>query len=966
MKALIAVAMVGLTAVAVATTPAAGSDVQWTCNLIARPIGFGGHPLDTGCYFGVMPGATDDYDEGVDNKKPPPPFGDYIYAFFQRPAWQAGAIMNDWRAPLPEGTTKEWGADPLNPAFPAVDCWLVTTTMSAGDSGCPDPCGQGETYPVAISISITWEFGVSIYPPPLLPPEDYTFTVKYAGGIRPKPEGCAEPGVTVPPIGTCWDMKATPEIVVPVWPTDFHPFTADCSDQAPSDSARFIFIVTNPDAGPVCQLVMTPDQPLASPAEYQFSAIPSGHAPFGIAWDFGDGGSAAGSPVTHTDLNDGDYPVTCTVVDVTGAVNTCAAVAQVTGAANRPPACCFAYSPSRPDTTMVIRFADCSTDPDPGHAIAAWAWDFGDGGQSSEQNPLHQFAAGDYDVCLTVTDSANAPLSATCCQTISVAEAPRRCAAGIIHTVAGGGTPTDGWGDGGPAVAASLHWPLGVTRDANGDLYIADTFHQVVRKVDPAGVITTIAGTGTGYYSGDGGPATEAELYRPSDVAVASDGSVYISDPWTYRVRRVAPDGIITTVAGRGPGGWPGWGDSGPGTEATLAGPRGLAFGPDGCLYIADASDYGYDRYAGRVWRLDANGIITVVAGGRYSRADGIPATESGLAEPMDVAVGPDGTIYIADRYDRRVRKVDAAGIISTVAGRDLATGGTIGVPLRSPYGVALGSDGSLYISDQGPDLVYRLGPDGAATLVAGGGDPPDGVGDGLPASEAALDGACRLAVTDDDTVYVADAGHSRIRSIGPWGPCYTLSHDPPSPTTGQVVAFSADAADPHGRAFTCAWDFGDGSGAAGSNVAHVYAAPGVYHTCLTVTNELGNRGISCTEVLVTCSGEADAEVVAVLAPTILRISRQSSVIVLLRNRGPTSCAARLELCDAGTGKVLGARTITLPASNGGRISVQVVPIRWHRADAGRCRLEARVSPLAVCDPQPGNNAAAAPVRVMR
>ena len=174
-----------------------------------------------------------------------------------------------------------------------------------------------------------------------------------------------------------------------------------------------------------------------------------------------------------------------------------------------------------------------------------------------------------------------------------------------ITTIAGTPPRAPG-GDGGPAVEAKLSSPAGVAVDGAGNVYIADWGNRRIRRVDPSGIITTIAGTGESGSSGDGGPAVEAKLSSPAGVAVDGAGNVYISDPGDYRIRRVDPSGIITTIAGTGVRGF--IGDGGPAVEAKLDGPRGIAVDGAGNVYIADSG-------SNRIRRVDASGIITTIAG---------------------------------------------------------------------------------------------------------------------------------------------------------------------------------------------------------------------------------------------------------------------------------------------------------------------------------------------------------------
>jgi RHS repeat-associated protein len=284
--------------------------------------------------------------------------------------------------------------------------------------------------------------------------------------------------------------------------------------------------------------------------------------------------------------------------------------------------------------------------------------------------------------------------------------------------------------------------------------------------VGPDGIITTVAGNLNSGYSGDGGPATEARLDRPHGVAIGSDGSLYIADPDSHCVRRVGPDGIITTVAGNGIQGSSG--DGGQAIEAQLASPWGVAIGSDGNLYIADPA-------SNRVRRVGPDGIITTVAGTGISgySGDGGPNMEARLNYPYGVSIGSDGSLYISDNGNNRVRRIGLDGIITTVAGN--RTGGFSGdggqatqAQLNNLLGVvATGSDGNLYIADYANNRVRRVGPDGIITTVAGNGN-YGFFGDGGPATQAPIFYPTGVAMGSDGSLYIADYGHNRVRRLAP------------------------------------------------------------------------------------------------------------------------------------------------------------------------------------------------------
>jgi len=236
---------------------------------------------------------------------------------------------------------------------------------------------------------------------------------------------------------------------------------------------------------------------------------------------------------------------------------------------------------------------------------------------------------------------------------------------GVITTVAGDGRVSFG-GDGGPATRASLYEPKGVAVDEAGNLYIADTFHHRIRKVDRAGIITTVAGNGVSGFSGDGGPATQASLNFPYDIAPDSSGNLYIADNGNYRIRKVSAKGIISTVAGNGQGGFSG--DFGPATEAALYSAGGVAADGSGNLYIADLGNY-------RIRKVSANGIISTVAGNGVAgfSGDGSAATQASLRGPIHVALDAAGNLYIADAGNHRIRRVQMAPAPGFPAGLSMA-----------------------------------------------------------------------------------------------------------------------------------------------------------------------------------------------------------------------------------------------------------------------------------------------------
>jgi uncharacterized protein (TIGR03437 family) len=337
----------------------------------------------------------------------------------------------------------------------------------------------------------------------------------------------------------------------------------------------------------------------------------------------------------------------------------------------------------------------------------------------------------------------------------------------VISTVAGTGTATF-TGDTGLANVAGVNSPYGVAADNAGNLYIADYGNDRIRKINSSGVITTIAGCGevtstciqTG--TGDGGPATATLTTGPWDVVADNAGNVYFTDSGTNRVRKVDSSGTITTVAG---GGSQGLVEGGVAVNTQLGNPVGLAIDSNGNLYLTDV-------LTNRVLKVTPSGIITTVAGngGKGSSGDGLPATGAALNSPHGVAVDSAGNVYIADTANARVRKVNTAGVISTIAGNGqagLPTNGAAAVSssLSAPWGVKVDANGNVFISDPPNIRVFEVSASGTITTLAGTGT-AGFAGDGGPPASALLENPTGLAVDAAGDLYIADAMGNRVRKI--------------------------------------------------------------------------------------------------------------------------------------------------------------------------------------------------------
>jgi streptogramin lyase len=327
---------------------------------------------------------------------------------------------------------------------------------------------------------------------------------------------------------------------------------------------------------------------------------------------------------------------------------------------------------------------------------------------------------------------------------------------GSIWTLAGDGV-YDWRGDGGPPTAVSLlNTPNGVAADAAGNVFIADTYNKVIRRVDAAsGTVTTVAGNGTPGYSGDNGPATAAQLDWPYGIVVDAAGNLYIADEINSVIRRVdATSGYITTVAGNGTTGYSG--DRGPATAAQINDPYGVTVDVSGNIFISDSRN-------GAVRRVDAaTGIITTVAGnGTYGYSgDGGPAANALLYFPTGITVDTKGNLYIADYGNHVIRRVDAAsGNISTISAAPA-------YDTAEPEGVALDAAGNLYISDIEYAVVWRVdAASGVMTTVVGNGSQGFS-GDGGLATSAELNRPWGISFDGAGNLYIADSANGRIRLV--------------------------------------------------------------------------------------------------------------------------------------------------------------------------------------------------------
>lgn len=420
----------------------------------------------------------------------------------------------------------------------------------------------------------------------------------------------------------------------------------------------------------------------------------------------------------------------------------------------------------------------------------------------------------------------------------------------------------------------------------DGSIYVTDTFNHRIRRISPKGIITTFAGNGSSGYNGDGIPATRASLYWPHDVDVNPDGVVYIADSNNHRIRRVGLDGIITTIAGLGNYG--STGEGGPALDARLQNPKSVALS-DGGLFISSLDH--------KVRRVDlGSGIITQVAGtgaAGYS-GDGGPALEATFNSPQRIQVDSQGNIYVADTLNHAIRRIDAGtGIVSTVAGTGVRgfsgdEGTATSAMLNQPRGIALEGDRLLFVADSNNQRVRRL------DLVAGTIDTVAGSskgyeGDGGPAAKAKLFQPRGLTVTPDGELIIADTLNSVLRLVG--GAAGEVEPPPPG-----IELFTNRSVEQSGAGFL---------GRYSRNDAVVWTAEAAYHGAYSVR-------IRNTAATAQAAGLAN-EPVAVTSTTAGQTYTGSAWV---RSTQPGQAVTlRVQECDS-TGKCgfgLSAATVTLP-----------------------------------------------------
>jgi sugar lactone lactonase YvrE len=390
------------------------------------------------------------------------------------------------------------------------------------------------------------------------------------------------------------------------------------------------------------------------------------------------------------------------------------------------------------------------------------------------------------------------------------------------------GTGIQGYsGDGGLCSAANISGPRTMAFDASGNTYISDYFNKRIRKIDPTGIITTFAGIGVQGYSGDGGPAVNAQIDDINGIAVDAFGNVYITDTQNNRIRKINTSGIISTIAGTGVSGYNG--DSIPAVSAEIYYPWGIVIDAVGNIYF---SEWGYYNH---IRKIDTSGIIYTIAGaGAGFSGDGGPATNALLSYPAGMAMDANGNLYFADSGNQRIRKINTAGIIYTIAGTGAQGsagdgGNALAAQFNFPNDVALDASGNIYIADYSNNKIRKINSVGIISTLAGTGVAGYN-GDGILASNAQLFWPEGVETDAMGNIYVADWRNERFRKINCIAPTPVINCTSTLVCSGTSVSLSASGAT------TYTWSTGAVSPSiiANPTVNSTYSVKGLSNGCVS------------------------------------------------------------------------------------------------------------------------------------
>jgi sugar lactone lactonase YvrE len=302
-------------------------------------------------------------------------------------------------------------------------------------------------------------------------------------------------------------------------------------------------------------------------------------------------------------------------------------------------------------------------------------------------------------------------------------------------------------------VAANFKYPAGIVMDGSGTIFVADAFNNKIRKITPSGAVSTLAGSGEeGFADGTG---ARAIFNGPAGLAIDKNGNLYTAEFRGHRIRKITPEGVVTTMAGSGK---PGFAD-GTGAEASFNTPQGVAVDASGNVYVSESGNH-------RIRRITPSGLVSTLAGsGKPGCADGTGA-EACFKSPTGIALDAVGNVYVSDTGNHQIRKITPSGVVTTLAGSGkpgFQDGQGTKASLNFPLGLAVDRNGNIYVADMGNHRIRKITPDGFVTTLAGSGKA--GAEDGY-STAASFVLPWGVAIDEFGAVYVSDQGNHKIRKI--------------------------------------------------------------------------------------------------------------------------------------------------------------------------------------------------------
>jgi PKD repeat protein/sugar lactone lactonase YvrE len=485
------------------------------------------------------------------------------------------------------------------------------------------------------------------------------------------------------------------------------------------------------------------------------SSASGGIGAFSYAWNFGDGQSGTGASPSHTYSAHGSYSATLVVSDSLGTASSQATYNVTVNDPPAPSALTIVPGQLTPAINVAVGFTGTASGSNP----LSYAWDFGDGSAAgSGLSTTHTYVkAGTYTVTMTVTD----PFGQHAQATATLTAAPGM---GLLAGVLGGAGNVDGTG-----VGAAFDGPAAVAVDASGNRYVADTQNSTIRMITPAGVVTTLAGM-AGQAGSNDGQGAAARFSNPAGIAVDSSGTIYVADTGNNTIRLITPARLVSTLAGQA--GVDGSND-GSGSGAHFSGPLGVAVDGSGLVYVADTGN-------NTIRTITALGVVNTLAGdvGSAPGYSDDTGTAAQFDTPSGLVVDGSGNVYVADTGNSVIRMIGAGAVVTTFAGTAGSTGsmdGSSGVALfNTPVSIARDSSGNLYVADQLNENIRKLSAAGTVSTLAGNAGSV-GFADGSGAA-ARFGDPSGIAVDSTGTVYVADMSNDSIRQITPAGAVTTLA----------------------------------------------------------------------------------------------------------------------------------------------------------------------------------------------